>query len=157
MTVNDALRWAGVEVRHKSTSYLMRVLTVVLGWVGLDFNRFWTTVSRRVIYAPNHVDLSDLERHRVIIQHELVHIRQARRWPVLFQVSYLLLPLPVGLAWFRFYWERHAYLVDIHAGRLTVEDVVQTLWSNYGWVWPKPWMRRWFERKLAAHLLGGGR
>jgi hypothetical protein len=77
-----------------------------------------------------------------------VHIEQARRWPVFWQLSYLLLPLPFGFAWFRWHWEREAYLVDLRAGRLTVDEVVETLWSNYAWTWPKPWMRRWFEREL---------
>jgi hypothetical protein len=29
-----------------------------------------------------------------------------------------------------------------------VEWVVETLWSNYAWTWPKPWMRKWFLREL---------
>lgn len=144
MSIADTLALRSVEVRHKRTSRLMRVLTTVLGIFGLDFGRFWTTIGSFVIYAPDDVDLGDLEPHATIIRHELVHIDQARRFPGFFQLSYLLLPLPFGLAYFRWVWERRAYLVDIEAGRLSIEEAVTTLWSRYGWCWPRPWMRRWF-------------
>ena len=59
---------------------------------------------------------------------------------MLWQVAYLLLPLPIGLAWFRWASERRAYLVQLRAGA-SVDATVETLWSRYGWCWPRPWMR----------------
>ena len=148
--VKDALWALGVEVRHKRTSWLMRTLGVVLGLVGIDFRRFWTTIGPSVIYAPDHVNLDDLAPHHTVILHELVHIGQARRLPVLWQLSYILLPVPFGLAWFRWRWEREAYLIDIRKGRRSIEDVVTVLWSKYGWCWPRSWMRRWFLSRTAG-------
>ncbi len=145
--VKDALWALGVELRHKRTSWLMRLVGALLGIVGMDFGRYWTTVGPRVIYAPDHVDLNNLAPHYTVILHELVHINQARSWPVLWQLSYLLIPVPIGLAWFRWHWEREAYLVDIRMGRLSIEEVVTALW-RYGWCWPKPLMRAHFIRRL---------
>ena len=47
-------------------------------------------------------------------RHELVHVRQWRRWHVLFWIGYLLLPLPIGLAWCRWRFEREAYLEELY-------------------------------------------
>ena len=63
--------------------------------------------------------------------------------------SYLLMPLPFGLAWFRFRWEREAYLIQIaHAQdrEREITRVVDTLWYGYGRPWPRRWMRRWFDQ-----------
>lgn len=148
-TLRETLDLLGVEVRHKSTSRLMRFLTWLFGVFNRDFGRAWTTIGPRVIYAPDGTDLARLDRHEVTILHELVHIGQARRWPVWFQLSYLLVPVPIVFAWFRWRWEREAYLVTLRARRGTIEQVVQVLWRGYGWCWPRPWMRRWFERELS--------
>ena len=146
MTVATELARLDVRVRIKSESWLMRAIGCLLGRKFLE--RYWTTVSGSTIWAPIGTDLSRLDQYRVVIHHELVHVMQARRWPVLWQLSYLLLPLPVGLAYFRWRSERAAYLVDLRAGRVTVERVVQSLWSVYGWTWPRGLMRRWFLREM---------
>lgn len=150
MSAVAELAAAGVRVRLKAESRLMRVLGWLLRLIGVrDFMmRFWTTIGPRTIWAPAGVSLAHLEAYALTIRHELVHARQARRWPVVFQVSYLLLPLPFGLAWFRWRWEREAYLVQLRAGAMTVDEVVDTLWRNYGWCWPRAWMRAWFKRAV---------
>jgi len=148
MSIKDELDAMGVTVKTKDKSRLMRVIGWFLGLFGLDFmGKFWTTVSGKTIWAHVGADLSNLDRYAGVIRHELVHIRQARRWPVWFQVSYLLFPLPIGLAWCRWYWERKAFMVDIEAGRLTVDQAVDMLW-RYGWPWPKSLMRKWFDRQF---------
>ena len=145
MTIQDRLDAMGVRVSHKRSSWMMRFIGLILP--AAFSTRFWTTVSGWHIHAPNGADLKALEKYESIILHELVHIRQARRFPGHWQLSYLLLPLPIGLAWFRWLWEREAYLVNIRAGTMSAEDVVQTLGSvNYFWSWPRPWMRRWFKK-----------
>lgn len=143
----DLLR-LGVRVKDKRGSLLMRFLALFLG------SRFmtsaWTTMGRRTIWAPTGADLTinGLLRRETIIRHELIHIAQARRWPVWFQLSYLLLPLPVGFAYFRWRFEREAYLVNLRAGQTSIDAVVDSLWGFYAWTWPKPWMRRWFAKEL---------
>ncbi len=137
---------AGVRVRHKGDSRLMRFLSFFLGeWFLLSA---WTTISARTIWCPNHVPLDRLEDYETIIRHELVHARQARRWPVIWQIAYLLLPVPFLFAWCRWASERQGYLVNLRAGTTTIDAVVDTLWRRYGWCWPKPLMRRFFRKEM---------
>ena len=132
----------------KRGSRLMRLLALLLYGIGVRglSERYWTTIAR-TIYYPTSVH--DPFAHPLVLEHELVHVRQWQRWGVLFWLSYLLLPLPFGLAWFRFRWEREAYLVQLeHAAdrELEITRIVDALWSGYAWPWPRAWMRRWFER-----------
>lgn len=85
-----------------------------------------------------------------VLQHELVHARAIRPWygPALFALLATVLPLPTLFSG-RWFIERHAYLADIKARRCTVDEAVTVLWDNYGMAWPKPMMRRWFDKQLA--------
>ena len=82
--------------------------------------------------------------------HELVHVRQQRSWPWalrwLWHLAYMIFPLPVFLAWFRWKQEREAYLENIVRDGYDAEQVVEILWRGYFWLWPRTWMRRWFEK-----------
>ena len=149
----------GVVVRSKADSWLMRAIGWLLGLFGIDFmGRFWTTISPGVIWAPVGANLSRLDVYATTIRHELVHREQMLRWKrwgwwlgvFLWQVSYLLFPVPFFFAYFRWRCEREAYLVNLSEGRATVDGVVQTLWRNYGFCWPKSLMRKWFERELGG-------
>lgn len=146
MELQAELDRLGVRVRHKQSSRLMRLLGWVLGYWW--WTRAWVTIGPRTIWAPAHVALDRLDVYEATIRHELVHIQQARRYPLVWQVSYLLLPVPVVLAWCRWRWEREAYLVQLRAGAMTVEEVVSVLWRRYAWPWPRPWMRRWLARAV---------
>lgn len=148
------LQALGVTVRSKSESKLMRFIALFMGSAFLT--RFWTTIGRNTIWAPTTARLSDLSPHTAIILHELVHIRQIRKYSIIFHVSFLWFPLPFLLAWGRWRWEREAYMETIrHGGRYEdeIEWIVNTLWSNYGWCWPKKWMRRWFLKQLVKEGL----
>ena len=104
----------------------------------------WTTVGE-TIYHP-HTELGAKVPYQVL-EHEKVHVAQYRRLSVpLFLFLYLLMPLPIGLAYFRWRLEREAYLLEINEHGRGIEDVVQTLWHGYGWPWPRRWMRAWFVR-----------
>lgn len=151
--VRAALASAGARLRSKRGSALMALLSLLLPWRAWFLRHAWTTIGR-TIYAPVWVDVAGpIGAYREIIEHELVHVAQWRRWWILFPLSYLLLPLPIGMAWCRWRWEREAYLVQIRAGA-TVDAVVDTLWRRYGWPWPRAWMRRWFWRALAQREEG---
>lgn len=144
-----ALREHRVRIVAKRDSRLMRLLARVLRPVGTRgfMEHFWTTIGR-TIYVPTSV--GDPYAHPDVLEHELVHVRQWQRWGVLFWLSYVLLPLPVGLAWFRFYWEREAYLVQLARARdreREITRIVDALWFGYARPWPRRWMRRWFTRK----------
>ena len=141
-----------VTLRSKADSRLMRVLAGSLRVLGNHafHESYWTTLGRTVYYPTS---VSDPLAHADILEHELVHVRQWRRFGPWLWLSYLLLPLPFGLAWFRFRWEREAYLVQIARApdrEREIERVVQTLWSGYGWPWPRSRMRRWFRRHTGS-------
>lgn len=149
--IASALHAHGVRLLPKHGSRAMRVAALLLRALGSrDFmDRYWTTVGRTVYYPAC---VHDPHAHPDVLAHELVHVRQWERWGVLLWASYLLLPLPFGLAWFRWRWEREAYLVQIERApdrAREIDRVVNTLWSGYGWPWPRTWMRRWFERAAA--------
>jgi hypothetical protein len=140
-----------VRLVAKAESRLMRACAWALRPLGnrVFMARYWTTIGS-TIYYPACV--ADPLAHAVVLEHELVHVRQWRRWGVLMWLSYLLLPLPIGLCWFRFRWEREAYLVELaHATdrEREITRIVDALWFGYAFPWPRPWMRRWFERTLA--------
>ncbi len=154
----------GVRFVRKDRWWLTRWINRMLFWIPFDTG-FWTTIGRTVAYPVTGPDLglwqnfldpgtpldSYLRDHRSVVEHEFHHCLQHERWGLAYSVSYLLLPLPVGLAWFRWLWERQPYTFQLrHYGdpeRPAIDRVVDTLWSAY-LCWPKAWMRRWFQREL---------
>ena len=141
-----------VKLIAKSQSPLMRIIDRLLRLIGNRhfIDHYWTTIARRVYY-PTLV--TDPLAHGDVLEHELVHVRQWARWNLLFWFTYLLVPLPFGLAWFRWYWEREAYLIQLRRAsdrNQEIERIVHALWTDYGWTWPRPWMRRWFHKTVAS-------
>ena len=61
------------------------------------------------VYLPSRVAMAEMSREGLysLLRHEAVHLRDARRFPIFFQVSYLVL-LPTGLT-FRALWEWRGY------------------------------------------------
>jgi hypothetical protein len=144
--LRERLRAHGARVVAKQGSRRMRVLAALLWPINRAFmGRYWTTLGRTVYYPTS---VSDPFAHADILEHELVHVRQWQRFGLWMWLSYLLLPLPFGLAWFRFRWEREAYLVEISRAEdreREIDRVVDALWHGYGWPWPRSLMRRWFQ------------
>ncbi len=138
-----------VHFRSSHESLFMSFAGLFMRLLGQkDFlRRVWLTLGR-TIYHPSFVD--DPYAYPGTVEHELVHVRQWRKYGPLFGLAYLLLPLPLGLSWFRWYFEREAYLVQLRIcpDEAEVERLVEVLWRGYGYPWPRPWMRSWFRRKL---------
>lgn len=102
---------------------------------------------RPVIGYPVGIDPM-LPQWAQIRAHELVHARQQRGFGLLgCFLLYFFLPLPVFFSG-RWFIEREAYLVDLRAGTRTIDQVVDTLWSQYFFPWPRSWMRDWFDRRV---------
>jgi hypothetical protein len=155
--IEHALREHRVRLLPKAGSPLMRAAALLLRCIGQrDFLQcYWTTLARTVYYPGN---VADPLAHPGVLEHELVHVRQWERWGVLLWVSYLLLPLPFGLAFCRWRWEREAYLVQLERApdrAREIDRIVDALWFGYGWPWPRPWMRRWFQRRLRVYSRRG--
>jgi hypothetical protein len=115
-----------------------------------------------VYVTPDWDDRHADERY-VILCHERVHLRQFRRLTLLgMAVLYLLVPLPMGLAYFRARLEREAYEETLRAAaEVYGVDYVRTaefrgrilgqfLGPAYGWMWPfRGQLDRWYDGVLA--------
>jgi len=125
-----------------------------LGWVSKPFNpkfmtSYWTTVGT-VVYAPSSFDINDqtvFPFFEGILEHEGIHIKDFRKYNILFILSYFL-------PYFRYVWERKAYLpelqrlIDKHKytnfyHRLNfICDILSG--PQYFWAWHRPWIKKWF-------------
>lgn len=163
----------GFRVVRKDTSRFHRTIHYAL--VGLTFGQmrryldsFQTTIGKTVYVTADWDEWTPDERY-VTMRHEAVHLRQFKRYtlPVM-AVLYVLLPLPMGLAYFRARFEMEAYAETIRAAaevygpdyargdehRKYVID--QFVGASYGWMWPfRGRLNRWYDRVLAT--IGEGR
>jgi len=166
----DALRaeFPRFRIIRKDRSPLHQAIHYAL--VGLTFGRmrtyldsFQTTIGRTVYVTPDWDD-RDADHRYVTLRHEAIHLRQFRRYTLPgMAVLYVLLPLPMGLAWFRAYFEKEAYAETIRAAaevwgpayprevgfRRHIID--QFVGPSYGWMWPfRAGLERWYDRVLAT-------
>lgn len=160
-----------VRVEFKQDSCFWKTLNVLL--MVVTFGRFRTfsthyatAIGTRIGVPEDWVHKSSSQKYEILL-HELQHIQQYRTagfgslWlgTVFVGIGYLLLPLPIGLAWCRAACEKAAYRESIRAivqchGRSTAEiykDVIvqQFTGVNYLYMWPfKQHMERWFDETL---------
>jgi hypothetical protein len=93
--------------------------------------------------------------------HEREHLRQFRRYGVfLFVLLYIMVFLPVGLAYFRARFERAGYIQTLRCwwalNRTWARSSEAKKWwvgqftgANYGWAWPfKGQVTAWYDREL---------
>jgi hypothetical protein len=149
---------------QRAIAWLLRVVT--LGGQSHYLERYVTTIGRSIYLTPDWERRPLADRYATL-RHEAVHLEQFRRWGLLpMALAYLLVPLPVGLAWCRMRLERAAYeeTIRVHfalggrpaAERLREHVVGQFTSGSYGWMWPFPGaVGRWFDR-FVAQLGGGG-
>jgi len=116
------------------------------------YDGYITTVGNKIFFYAGW------ERHRVspidyvILCHELKHVEQFDKYTTgLMALLYLLFPLPIGLAYFRYLFERDAYLESYRASLEVnlvpnVSHYIDALTgSAYLWAWPfRKYVRRWF-------------
>lgn len=115
----------GFDVRYKDESRLNRFIGRLI-WL---FNRHYQTRYTTVLFGKVYFPSREWRRQQgpaaiyKTLRHEAVHLRDARRFPVIFHLSYLLL-LPAGLT-VRSVWELRAYRETIRVEaelRGTVSD-----------------------------------
>lgn len=108
----------------------------------------WTTIGHTVYYPP-YVEDPMLDQYHYVRVHETTHIiQQEESWLPWWIFKYLCLPLPIFFSWYRWKAEREAYLSELKAGA-PIDAIVEVLWNDYGYCWPKKWMTTWFEDQLA--------
>jgi len=132
---------------------------------GKNLLKSYTTTIGKTIYfpldwTPENTDSGDY----ITLCHELTHVKQytilgcgyAPLGFVIFLILYLFVPLPLGLAWFRYAFERQAYLESYKAARrLDLQPKINyyvTLLTGktYLWAWLfKCLVRRWFTRRIS--------
>src|SRR5262249_25388761 len=132
--------------------WLGRILAIItFGQQRRYLDSYTTTLGCRRIYVPRGWGQLSPQARYVILRHEREHLRQFRRYTFLgMAILYMLFPLPVGLSYFRYRFERAGYRETIRAsrevfGREHVLDptfqrgVVRQFTSGaYGWMWPFP-------------------
>jgi len=141
---------------------LLRVVT--LGKMNNYIDGYFTTLGQR-IYVPPSWHTRSAEDRYIVMCHERVHMRQFRKftWPGM-AILYLLVPLPMGLAYFRARFEQEAYAETIRASVEIYDlDHVKTKCfrdhilrqfsgASYGWMWPfKKSMNLWYEAQIQLH------
>jgi hypothetical protein len=146
---------------HQAIHYALCALT--LGQMTSYLEAFQTTIGRTVYVTPDWDDW-DPDRRYVTLRHEAVHLRQFRSYSVPgMAVLYILLPLPMGLAWFRACFEKAAYAESIraaaevwgpaypHRAAYRRHIIAQFTGASYGWMWPfRGSLERWYDQVLAT-------
>ena len=157
----------GFRVVRKDRSRMHRAIhwflfAITFGGMRSYLNGYQTTIGKTVYVTADWDDRDDLERY-CTLRHEAVHLRQFRRWTLPgMAVLYVLLPLPLGLAWCRAYFEKEAYAESIRAAAecygpdcpcapaFRERILRQFLGPSYGWMWPfRRGLERWYDRVLA--------
>lgn len=122
----------------------------------------YVTTLGCTIYVPDDFDDWEATRALEILRHEAVHVAQFERYGwVIMVLFYGILPLPMGLAWFRARLEWEAYeetlravaeiegLAAARAPALRAEIVRRFTGPDYGWMWPFPRaVERWIDEAL---------
>lgn len=161
------VRYPGFRVVQKRDSRLHRAIHyalvgLTLGQMRSYLDSFQTTIGKTVYVTPSWNDLPDDERY-VTMRHEAIHLAQFRKFTLPgMAVLYVLLPLPMGVAWFRAYFEKQAYAESVRAAAEIwgIEYAASTSYRTYilsqfssaayGWMWPFPAsMNRWYDAVVA--------
>jgi len=153
---------------RKEDSWLMRLINVVFfiltfGQMKAFMTSFTTTLGTAV-YTPKQWDTFSPMSKAVILRHERVHMRQARKHTWLwFSFLYLFAFFPVGLAWYRAKFEMEAYAetlrayheygVDIQRGDIKARMLQHFTTAQYLWMFPfSGYLSRWFDETVAEIL-----
>jgi hypothetical protein len=143
--------------------WIHRALVVLTaGQMRAYLDSFQTTLGQTV-YVTDDWNERSVDSRYVTLRHELVHIRPFRRLSFpLMALLYVLLPLPLGLAYGRARLEWEAYSESIRAGAEVYGQshvtqgifrdhiVEQFVGPSYGWMWPfRKIVERWYDQVLA--------
>ncbi len=157
--------------RSPLSRWIHRALVVLTFGQMRDYlGSYHTTLGARVYVTPDW-DQKDFTRRYVTLRHERIHLRQFRRYGLVgMALLYLLVPLPLGAAYFRARLEQEAYadtlrasaevygLEHILAPAFRAHIVGQFLGPSYGWMWPfRRSVESWYDcqvERLRAEGVG---
>lgn len=119
-----------------------------------------TTTIGQTIWLPSNWEQYSSSRRYRILKHEAVHMRQFMRIGcgnatlgiVPYLIAYLLLPIPLGGAVFRYRWEREAYAATLRAYRDLdgQERAVSQVEAITARLCGRPYYWSWLRRKATA-------
>ena len=146
---------------HRAIHHFLVAIT--FGGMRKYLDGYQTTIGS-TIYVTRDWDDRPAEIRYVTLRHEAIHLRQFRKYTLPgMALLYVFLPLPLGLAWFRAYFEKEAYAESIRAAAEVYgadyprrEDyrrniLAQFVGPSYGWMWPfRAGLERWYDRVLAT-------
>lgn len=160
----------GVKISSKDSHWLNlwkvidKVLKVItFGRMNSFLKEFTTTFGKNIDFPYGWRPYMATERSYVVLCHEEVHVNQylklglgnAKIGMLVMGFLYLFVFLPVVGAWFRYYFEREAYLEGIKAWKRlgynsVIDNYVDILAGpSYVWAWPfKRSIKKWFEKEL---------
>lgn len=145
----------------KAIDVALKILTV--GGQRAYLTRYYTVIGDR-LYVPEGWDDVDPVDAVITLRHERIHLRQRRRYTMPgMTILYLLLPLPLGLAYGRARIEWEAYTETLRAtyelrGEAALRSpalreriVSQFTGPAYGWMWPfRGAVERWYDEAIDA-------
>jgi len=151
---------------EKKSSFFMRVIDVCLRIITLGaMRRFMTnfvTVVGSTVYLPTSWDERTPTQKAVSIHHEMVHLRQRRRYGgFFFTLRYLCWPLPTIYALGRLRLEQEAYEETLRTwvrfrGQTVLEDAdlrehIVSHFTSASYFWTYPFKRElevWYNQTV---------
>ncbi|MBT9557480.1 MAG: hypothetical protein IV100_15675 [Myxococcales bacterium] len=152
----------GFRIAYKDESRFQRAIAAFVRPFNRRYLSDYTTVLGRTVWMPSRDWRTRQSPYALIalLRHEAVHLRDMRRFPLIFPITYALL-LPAGLT-MRAVWEARAYResmkVEVEAtgavATATLDALVRRFAGpEYLFMWAAPRaVRRHFER-VAAEVL----
>jgi hypothetical protein len=146
---------------HRAIHY--GLVAVTLGGMRTYLGSYQTTIGMTV-YVTSDWDGRDADQRYVTMRHERVHLRQFRRYGLIgMALLYVLMPLPMGLAYFRARFEMEAYeetiraaaalhgIEHVRSAEFRDHIVRQFVSASYGWMWPfRRRVEAWYESIVAG-------
>lgn len=154
--------FSSFEILPKNKSVLMKVIDAALriitfGQMKNFMTRFITVIGNKV-YVPDSWEDNTLTSKAEIIRHERVHMRQSKKYGrFLFSFLYLVVPFPIGIAYFRKKFEQEAYeeslkaLYEYHGEKIFTPRLKEGMLAHfttaqYFWMWPwRKDLEKWYD------------
>jgi hypothetical protein len=150
------------EIVPKNSSKFMKILNLLLKVITFGkMNRFmtdYTTTIGHRIYTSSEWENRSITTQLSTLRHERVHMRQAKKYGrFLYSLLYLLLPVPVGFAFFRAKFEMEAYEETLRAMHefygptvftKTTKEVILGYFTGPDYFWMWPWrsnLEAWYD------------
>lgn len=140
---------------------LDRIFRLISRGKSTDFMQRATTVGHIIAFGEQ-VNLANVTKvEYVTLRHEITHVKQAVKLgidaaigviPFLF--LYLFVPLPAWRSWFRFKFEREAFIEEYKAAKkcgwiLDINRFAEALSGpQYLYAWPKEKVREWLVKEI---------